>query len=125
MQLFKISFWFQDAVAADPSASGTVVTEIKTEIKTEDQEAAKGSGEKSAAKVKKEPKEEEDEEAGPSKGKKGKSGGKKGKSGRGEKGEEERCKCCSVLLLFGVKFYRQMPYTMLTAFSHEMSFLKL
>ncbi|XP_022343274.1 poly [ADP-ribose] polymerase 2-like isoform X2 [Crassostrea virginica] len=59
-----------NAVAADPSASGTVVTEIKTEIKTEDQEAAKGSGEKSAAKVKKEPKEEEDEEAGPSKGKK-------------------------------------------------------
>ncbi|XP_062609623.1 poly [ADP-ribose] polymerase 2-like [Saccostrea cucullata] len=75
------------AIAADPSASGTVISEVKTEK----QEEAKGSGKK-GVKVKEEPMEEEEEEAGNSKGKKaaGKSGPKKGKSGRRELGEEER-----------------------------------
>lgn len=73
-----------NGVAPDPSASGTVVTEVKTEAK----EPAKVSGRKSAIKVKEEPKEEE--ESGPSKGKAAKSGGKKGKSGREERGEKER-----------------------------------
>lgn len=70
-----------DGVAPDPSASGTVVAEVKTE-------PAKVSGRKAAVKVKEEPKEEE--ESGPSKGKAAKSGGKKGKSGREERGEKER-----------------------------------
>lgn len=64
-----------DGVAPDPSASGTVVAEVKTE-------PAKVSGRKAAVKVKEEPKEEE--QSGP------KSGGKKGKSGREERGEKER-----------------------------------
>lgn len=75
-----------DGVAPDPSASGTVVAEVKTE-------PAKVSGRKAAVKVKEEPKEEE--QSGPSKGKgELKVGERKGNLAekRGEKKKEVRNK---------------------------------
>ncbi|XP_048742265.2 poly [ADP-ribose] polymerase 2-like [Ostrea edulis] len=70
-----------NAIAPDPSSTGTVKSEIP--------ETAKASGKKTATKVKQEPSEED---AGPSKGKKAaaKSGGRRGKSGRGNDAEEEK-----------------------------------